>query len=446
MAELTLRHETMRGPITGLRNERRATYKRHMTVTVAAALTALLILSPASTQLFATPFGYLIEAPIAGLVLFFLLCGAIPNAVAAKTVKVSVVAFFVLLPFAVIAALRGIGFGHIYSDFRALFLLAVVYRVLTCLSRETSLSFVRQTSVLMILIWLLAYGVSGAEDLFPQLQNARGKTSVPIISLLVLFVLGAADRKALFVLALIAGLVFSLSNGYRYVYVGTALGAVSVVLVWMIRWNRAVGIVTMAMAALVLTYLVLSGTALPLLVELIRLLERLLVALGAPGDVIGQVVDKTLRSLSGAPLGERGEGLYLVYLQNAFNFGKFVFPHGFGQGATIGSPDLFYGNSIDSSVIYVNYHLSIWVAIALYAWGAGLLVRSFVRSGLATTLALILAATPFLFVLYFRALPFTTATAAIETALLLFSLTNLFGVLSRSRPRRRHADTVPNYA
>ena len=39
----------------------------------------------------------------------------------------------------------------------------------------------------------------------------------------------------MFLLALVAGLVFSLNNGYRYLYVGTALGVATVVLVWMIR-------------------------------------------------------------------------------------------------------------------------------------------------------------------------------------------------------------------
>ena len=201
--------------------------------------------------------------------------------------------------------------------------------------------------------------------------------------------------------------------------------------------NRSVGIAAIAIAGLVLAYLALSGTALPLLLELIHLMQRLLVAIGVPDDVIGQVVRKTVYSLSGAALGGRGEGLYLVYFQNAFNFEKFLLPHGLGQGATIGSPDLFYGNSIDSSVIYVNYHLSIWAALMLYAYAAIMVFRSLLRSGLAATIAMVLAATPFVFILYFRALPFTTSTAAIEAAFLLFGLKSLSADFSQRRVRRQ---------
>ena len=103
------RHTNGGAPPTGLGHKRRATRRRNGTVTVAAALTALLILSPASTRVFATPFGYFIEAPIAALLLFFLLFGGIPESVAAKTVKASVLTFLVLLPFAAIAIMRGVG-------------------------------------------------------------------------------------------------------------------------------------------------------------------------------------------------------------------------------------------------------------------------------------------------------------------------------------------------
>ena len=152
-------------------------------------------------------------------------------------------------------------------------------------------------------------------------------------------------------------------------------------------------------------------------------------SIGVHESIIQQTVTKNIEGLEGRA--GPGDAIYLQYLSALVDVRRFAVPRGLGQHSSIGDPAIFYGNTIDNTIIFLDYHFGIWVTFALLIVTLGWYIRRTRGHSLLGHAELAALLAPILFALYFRAVPFTNLAGAVSFAFAIRAVSYRMDVIHR---------------
>lgn len=401
---------------------------------------AFLFLSPYSNYLFTTPLGYLVE--IAFLIFAFTVAALsrLRLDLIWNSARISFATFMFLSPFAVIGIFNGAALTDVYANTRAPLAFAITIAILYSLQRSRALAFIRASAFTSLLLWLsflLLLSAGVIIDL--NLNRSAGKIFPPILLGAIIVIASMKLNKSGLLIVALAAITVALPvfTSMRFIYISAALTLVMIILFFVRRFFR---FAPQFISVAVLSFMFLKAASdfeklsLSAYQMLIHWASRT-VSLGLDPAYAHQIFVKTAQTISGYNLDTgRGDAAYLLFFRNLLNFDHFSTPQGLGQKSFIGHERLWGLNSIDGSIIYLNFHFSIWITIPILIIVFVLLCYSFVTVSKDGMGVLAVGWLLFLFISYFRAHLFVHIDAAIVAAFFIFCATA--NLRNRSRINR----------
>jgi hypothetical protein len=135
---------------------------------------------------------------------------------------------------------------------------------------------------------------------------------------------------------------------------------------------------------------------------------------GLPEEYAHQLFDKNIQNLQLGLNG--GDYIYIQYSRSFFDILRFGLPRGIGHKSSYGDPAIFGGNTIDSSVIFFDYHFSVWVTFFLIGAGIYMYIRATRGDGWLEHTGNWLILIPVLCMVYIRASCFVDPLSALSLA------------------------------
>ncbi len=394
-----------------------------MSDVILAVLLGVLLFSPVSQTLFLFSFGYIVEIPIIFMSIAAIVLRGSISAAFARKISMTTSLFFVgLLPFALIGAMNGFTFWDIYPDFRAMIILVAAIVTFGEMSFSRLRSFVLNTMFCSLLTWLTFIYLSESGYVSFRSEAAQSaKFFFPI------YLVGAGsmlqignriDFRVVFSIA--AGVYIATHTSYRINFLVLGFFILGIMLNFLL--SRRQPLVNFLLSFNIIAGLILIAPAVQdaffgthnlynMLLEIARILE----SNGVSHDVVFQLLTKTANTLL-APHVSAGDDLYVTYAQNLLNFERFFIPHGIGQRASQGDPTIWYGHTLDNSVIFFNYHFSIFVMLGLVFIFARVSFNYVFQEANMLVFARIFVFGGCCFFLYFRAWPFASVDGAVSFA------------------------------
>jgi hypothetical protein len=392
-----------------------------------AAALAILVLGPFSVAIFQIDDHYAAEIPLLLFVIFCLFVTKTPvNEVFFKRVRSTLAnAGILILPFALLGLIRGASFADVYGDTRAIFCVIASFAILFNIPASTAERFVFIASVFTLLSYVFVFAAGLSAQFIEADALLTGKITYPIFLFVVTAFYLMRRHKFLAIISLVGFAYLATKTSYRYLYIGLGLTIVAVILVPLYGSKRLPEAIKLLISA------ILTGTAVFILktkpITILAYLNKLVLfalSQGLPFDYVKQLILKFVRALynQSGP----GDAIYINYFHSLLDIPRFAIPHGIGHLASLGSPVIFGGNTIDNTIIFLNYHFSIWVMFAIFAF----LVRKYwqkmrdARWFTHVQMAFLLA--PIAFLIYIRAVPFATISGGISLGFIAVILDNFF--------------------
>ncbi|HVP83438.1 MAG TPA: hypothetical protein VMS78_01835 [Rhizomicrobium sp.] len=390
-----------------------------------ATALAILVLGPFSVTMFQIDDHYAAEIPLLLFVIFCLFITKTPISAAffERVSSILINSSILLVPFALLGLIRGASFADVYGDTRAIFCVIASFAILFNIPANIAERFVFIASTITLLLYVFVFAAGLSAQFIESDALLTGKITYPVILFVVTAFYLMRRHKFLAFISLVGFAYLATKTSYRYLYIGLVLTVAGVVLVPLYGSKRLSDEVKL------LTSAILVGGAGFLLktkpITILAYLNKLVLfalSQGLPIEYIKQLILKFVRALynQSGP----GDAIYINYFHSLLDIPRFAVPHGIGHLASLGSPVIFGGNTIDNTIIFLNYHFSIWLTLAIFAflarkyWQKTRGARWFVHVQMAFLLA------PVAFLIYIRAVPFATVSGGISLGFIAVILDN----------------------
>jgi hypothetical protein len=258
---------------------------------------------------------------------------------------------------------------------------------LNSVNRDVAAKFVIIASVASLIFWLsFLYFVSAGIIKDPATDRYAGKIFPPILLAAVL-VLGSIKFNVQTQTVLLGALLIVMISTFtslRFLYLSSFLVLLALAFFMLRRFmSPFVQVLILILVGYIIFNVINSREQFFEVVSInLMNLTRQTVSWGLNPDIAHQLFTKTSQTFAGGyTTGTgRGDDGYLLFFQNLFNFERFYFPHGLGQRSFIGHRDIWGLNSIDSSIIFLNFHYSIWISILVLLTLGFIVYKSFQKA------------------------------------------------------------------
>lgn len=392
-----------------------------------ATALAILVLGPFSVTMFQIDDHYAAEIPLLLFVIFCLFITKTPINMAffERVSSILVNASILIVPFALLGLIRGASFADVYGDTRAIFCVIASFAILFNIPANVAERFVFIASTVTLLSYVLVFAAGLSAQFIESDALLTGKITYPVILFVVTAFYLTQRHKFWALISLVGFAYLATKTSYRYLYIGLGLTIVSVILA-PLYGNKRLPEKTKLLASAIL-----AGAAVFIFktkpITILAYLNKLVLfalSQGLPFEYIKQLILKFVRALynQSGP----GDAIYINYFHSLLDIPRFAIPHGIGHLASLGSPVIFGGNTIDNTIIFLNYHFSIWITFAIFAflarkyWQKTRGARWFVHVQMAFLIA------PIAFLIYIRAVPFATISGGISLGFIAVILDRFF--------------------
>tara|TARA_B100000378_G_scaffold123708_1_gene99844 strand:+ start:152 stop:1108 length:957 start_codon:yes stop_codon:yes gene_type:complete len=296
-------------------------------------------------------------------------------------------------------------------------------RSLVRLDGERVRYFIYYASFFAVFGTAVYYFLDSANIISGVLSNAKiaGKQFTPVYYIfpMILVSMDYKNTKILFI-AVICNLYMLQFVSFRQVYILTAASTIAYLFTISRRLSgKAISRVLHIFMYILFIFVLLSGTlSKDGLSKFLYSIADTMEAIGIPYHYQYQLAIKTASTLNGV-YRSQGDYIYSLYYNNLFNFSRFSFPHGLGQKYSIGDPVIWLGNTLDNSIIFFNYHFSIYVMLILLASYLVFFVYNLFRQKFTNVSVFITCFLGFSLFVYFRAYVFLDISIAISFAFFL---------------------------
>jgi hypothetical protein len=385
-------------------------------ITALAAIFVLLLYGAFSNRAFTIGGNYFVEIPLVMFAVSILLVsGTIDMRVVARAANVTVLAFFFLFVFFVIGLMRGAPLADAYADLRSMLTLVGATAILMALPDRIAIRFIAASSILCLLSFAFIYLLGLQTAFMPKDALDTGKVTLPWLAFIDVCIIFVARRSWLWVPCLLLSAFVGFHTSYRYVYVALAMTAVTCSLIPLLRskkFSAAVKLIITAPVLLALVEVILTVQAATIV--WITRAEMLFTRLGVPSYYIHQLFDKSLQNIETGL--NWGDYIYLEYAHSLFDVERFFVPQGLGHKSSYGDPLIFGGNTIDNSIIFLDYHFGIWFTFSILIGGAYIYLRRTRGASWYAHAQYMLVLAPILAMVYIRAMCFVDVLCSLSLA------------------------------
>ena len=382
-------------------------------------LFSILVATPVSIKAFSVGNQYIAEIPI----VFFLVCAFILGyrvkpRIFRRVLLTSLLVTAVLIPFLLIGVFGRAKLSDAYSDMRAIVLLSSATVLLLNISKEIAKRFVLLTIMFTILIYFLIFILNFEEVFYPGFGIQHGKIVLPIFSFVAISTYFAYRNKVLLAVILILFGFLTMQTGYRHVYIVYIAALFAICFVILINSKILATPWKYLFILVISTYYIKVFLTWEKYVYLLFDIQYYAYKIGINKILIDQLITKSIHSILGNM--QAGDTTYLLYAKSMFDFNRFIFPHGLGHEASLGDPTIFGGNSMDNTIIFFNYHFSIWITILFLSFLIAIGLRLCKNLTRIDSITLLSAAVPSGLALFFRPIPFTSIAGAFDFSFFIF--------------------------
>lgn len=363
---------------------------------------------------------YLAEAPIALIAAYLFFSVPAPaRRIARNALYRSVLPLSILGLFALIGIYNGAEITDVYSDFRAMAVLIVSLYLMFAMNDEIAIRVILVSWLINISLYAILIAAGLGSFVFSASTFASGKLTLPIFAI-IFGALYIARKRLIFLVAIACLAVIGSSTSLRYIYALfgylVMVGAGFAIFGFQSKASRAIHILSLSTIAVVATVTLLSTDFLRLLIQL----EIWARNVGFGEQIVHQVLVKTQQNFT---VGLNwGDALYLQFAAHLLDFERFFIPHGLGHEASIGQEVIFYGGTIDNSVIFLNYHFGILVMLFIAALVLRFILRLMRGQDISAMVVLLTFIAPIGAAFYMRGVAFTEISAGISMAMALRGL------------------------